>query len=82
MFKEISASGWLFDRNCFYKLFNFSHVGRLKSFAEENYHTNPLKTKTNTFSLKTQYVPRSKHSYSRFKNQLVNAVYGKIGCLI
>jgi len=50
----------------FYSLFNFSHVGRPNSFAEWNYRINPLKTKTNTFALKAQYVPRSKHSYSQF----------------
>jgi len=41
----------------------------------------PLKAKRRLLYLKTQYVPRSKHFLSRYKNQSVYAVSGTSRCL-
>jgi hypothetical protein len=38
--------------------------------------------KGNPFVLKTQVVPRCKHSPTRYKDQSVNAVRGKIAAIL
>ena len=42
---------------------------------------NPLETKRRVLYLKTQFVPRSKHFSSRYKNESVYAVSGTSRCL-